>query len=90
MVSSRESISAPCRAAMPRSPQKATRCAAGIAIGMQQRKDATASSSKARLGGKPEHPPARRRPGRGAARPAGRRRPQQAAIGRITAAASSP
>ena len=38
---------------MPKSPQNATRCAAGIAIGTQHRKEAVASSASAALGAMP-------------------------------------
>jgi hypothetical protein len=91
-ASSTESISAPSRAPIPRSPQKATRCAAGIAIGMQQRKEARPSSASAKLGGRPSTAS----PATGpliAAAPAtgtGAGRSTSAASGRIVTAAKTP
>ena len=58
-TSSTDSIAAPCRALIPRSPQWATRCAAGMAIGTQHRNDAAASSACADAGTQPEHGRAR-------------------------------
>src|SRR6185503_4976443 len=48
-----DSMAAPCVGLMPMSPQKATMCADGIDIGMQQQKPATQSSACATLGEKP-------------------------------------
>jgi len=67
---------------MPRSPQKATRCAAGIAIGMQQRKLAMAISACAAFAGKPKTRAPCTGPAAGPAMTGG------AGIGRSTSAAS--
>src|ERR1700704_3785729 len=47
-----DSISAPVVAFMPRSPHSAIRCAVGMAIGTQHRKDATASNANTPLAGR--------------------------------------
>src|SRR5229473_6786628 len=50
---STESIAAPWDARMPRSLQNAGKCCCGIAIGMQQKMTATATSANTGLGGHP-------------------------------------
>ena len=53
--SSTESIAAPCDASIPRSLQSAGRCSCGIAIGMQQKITATATSAKHQVGRPAQH-----------------------------------
>ena len=50
-----DSIAAPWLGVMPTSPQNATRCDAGMAIGMQQQKLAMQISTIAALGWQTEH-----------------------------------